>query len=388
MDTPLEGILIIDFSQFLSGPSASLRLADMGARVIKIEQPETGDICRTVYVSNTLLNGESSVFHAINRNKESYQADMKDAMDREKVYRLIEKADIVLHNFRPGVVERLGIDYSSIKKINADIIYGDISGYGKTGPWKNKPGQDLLLQALSGLTGLSGNAGTGPVPVGLAIVDLLAGAHLVQGVLACLYRRANTGEGGQVEVSMLESIMEFQFESITTYYRDGGEPVQRTKSNNAHAYLGAPYGIYETLDGFMALAMGQIPVLGELLSCEPLLGYTEVASWYDERDSIKEILAEHLKTASTQHWLSILEPADIWCAAVYNWKELLDSEGFRILDMIQEVSMSDGYGLKTTRCPIQINDNFMKSEVGMPKLGEHTLKIDEEFSSALSTEDH
>ncbi len=379
MNKPLEGILVLDFSQFLSGPSASLRLADLGARVIKIEQPETGDICRSLYVSNVVLNGASTIFHAINRNKESYQADLKKKSGRENIYQLVKEADIVIHNFRPDVPKRLGIDYETISKINSQIIYGDITGYGKTGPWRNKPGQDLLLQAISGLTSLSGNYGSGPVPMGLAIVDMLAGAHMVQGLLACLFRRTIAQKGGRVEVSMLESIIEFQFESITTYYSDGGEPTQRTKSNNAHAYLGAPYGVYETKDGFMALAMGQIPVLGELLSCEALLNYPEVSSWYDKRDEIKETLSIHLKTKPTKYWLSILEPADIWCAAVLNWNELLDEEGFKVLDMIREVQMSDGFMVKTTRCPIQINDSFLESNIGAPMLGEHTKKINQEF---------
>ncbi|KAA1246403.1 CaiB/BaiF CoA-transferase family protein [Aquimarina sp. RZ0] len=379
MNKPLEDVLVIDFSQFLSGPSASLRLADLGARVVKIEQPDTGDICRSLYVSNIVLNGESTIFQAINRNKESYQADLKDTEEQKKIYQLIKKADVVIHNFRPGVAERLGIDYKTISKLNPEIIYGDITGYGKTGVWKDKPGQDLLLQAISGLTGLSGNDGAGPVPMGLAIVDMLAGIHLTQGILAGLFKKARHKKGTLIEVSMLESIIEFQFESITTYYRDGGEPIQRTKTNNAHAYLGAPYGIYETKDGFIALAMGQIPVLGELLSCSELLNYTEIKSWYNQRDEIKEILSSHLKTKITEYWLSILEPADIWCSAVLNWRELFDSEGFKVLNMICEVVMTDGFKLKTTRCPIQINDQYLESDLGAPKLGEHTKKITTEF---------
>ncbi len=379
MSRPLENILVLDFSQFLSGPSASLRLADLGARVIKIEQPG-GDICRQMYVSHVEMNGESSIFHAINRNKQSYQANLKDETQRKKVYSLIEQADVVMHNFRPGVAKRLGIDYDTVKSINPSIVYGDISGYGKEGPWRDKPGQDLLLQAISGLTTLSGNAGAGPVPMGLAIVDLLAGIHLTQGILACLIRRNKTGAGGQVEVSMLESIIEFQFESLTTYYYDGGQPTQRTKTNNAHPYLGAPYGVYQTADGYLALAMGSIPVLGELLNCKPLTTYTQPASWYDSRDEIKSILADHLKKKATGYWLSILEPADIWCAEIMDWKRLFDTEAFKLLGMIQRVTMSDGYQFETTRCPIRINQELLTSGLGTPTLGEHTAIINQELA--------
>jgi CoA:oxalate CoA-transferase len=378
---PLEDILIIDLSQFLSAPSATLRLADLGARVIKVERPETGDICRQLYVSNVILNGESSVFRAINRNKESFQADLKVEKDKKQVLKLIEKADVLVHNFRPGVIERLGFDYETIKKINPSIVYGDISGYTSEGPWKAKPGQDLLAQSLSGVTGISGNNDSGPVPIGLAIVDILSGSHLVQGILAALIKKAKTGEGTKVSVSMLESILDFQFESITTFYHDGGEPTVRPKSNSAHAYLGAPYGVYQTTNGYMALAMGAIPVLGELLGCEALTEYPEPASWFTKRDEIKKTLADHLKTDSTEKWLSILEPADIWCADVMSWDKLFAHDGFKVLNMIQKVTMGDGFEYETTRCPIKIDGEYLTSTLGSPALGEHTEAVVKELIS-------
>ncbi|OCX53024.1 acyl-CoA transferase [Mucilaginibacter sp. PPCGB 2223] len=365
---PLEDYLVIDFSQFLSGPSAALKLADMGARVIKIEKPGTGDICRHLYTSNVIMNGESSVFHAINRNKESFAADLKVEDDKKQLWELVKKADVVMHNFRPGVMERLGFDYASVKKINPNVIYGEISGYGDTGPWRDKPGQDLLLQSLTGLTWLSGNAG-GPVPMGLSIVDMLAGNHLAQGILACLVRRTINGEGALVQVSMLESAIDFQFEAITTYFYDGKLP-ERSEKNNAHAYLGAPYGIYQTTDGYLALAMGSIPQLGNLLGCDELLAYTEVAQAFALRDEIKTILAAHLLTNTTKHWLDILLTADIWCAEVLSWDKLMQEDGFKVLDMIQEVEMSDGYRYRTTRSPITIDGEHFTSAKGSPKLGE------------------
>ena len=324
-------------------------MADLGARVIKIERPVTGDICRTLYTSNVVMNGESSVFHAINRNKESFAADLKNEDDCKAIHQLLEKADVVLHNYRPGVMERLGFDYKSVSLINPGVVYGEISGYGTEGEWKDKPGQDLLLQSLTGLTWLSGNAASGPVPMGLSIVDMLAGAHLLQGVLACLFSRSISGEGALVQVSMLESSLDFQFETITTFLNDGGALPERTKSNNANAYLGAPYGIYQTANGHIALAMGSIPVLGDLLGCDELKSYTEISEAFEKRDEIKEILANHLKGETTEKWLSVLEPADIWCANILNWQQLMDHEGNKVLDMIQQVEMSDGYTYQTTR---------------------------------------
>ena len=147
MTKPLEGLTVLEFSQFLSGPYAGLRLADLGARVIKIERPEVGDLCRNLYISDTDLEGDSTLFHAINRNKESFAANLKDAKDIELVKKLIEKADIITQNFRPGVIERIGLDYKNVKKINPKIVYGTISGYGSDGPWSSLPGQDLLAQS-------------------------------------------------------------------------------------------------------------------------------------------------------------------------------------------------------------------------------------------------
>lgn len=376
---PLERMLVIDFSQFLAGPSASLRLADLGARVIKIERPAGGDLCRQLYVSNLELDGDSTIFHTINRNKESFAADLKKPEDREIVRSLVSRADVVIQNFRPGVMEKLGFHYEAVKQYNARVVYGEVTGYGKVGPWRDKPGQDLLAQCLTGLPWLNGDASQPPVPFGLAIADMFAGAHLVQGILACLVRRGVTGEGGKVEVSLMESVLDFQFEVITTHLNDGGLPPARSSVNNAHAYLGAPYGIYATADGYLALAMGSVSRLGELLGCPELLEFTDVKRYFTERDRIKGILARHLAAQTTQYWLSILEPADVWCSDVYTWKRLMEHEAFRVLDFVQEVSRRDGVTLPTTRCPIRIDGEIYKSPIGAPSLGQHTAAILHEF---------
>jgi crotonobetainyl-CoA:carnitine CoA-transferase CaiB-like acyl-CoA transferase len=374
---PLEDYLIVDFSQFLSGPSASLRLAELGARVIKIEKPGTGDICRTLYTSDLIMNGESSVFHTINRNKESFAIDFKQPEELQKLKKLLAKADVVMHNFRPGVMERIGLSYDEVKSINPNVIYASISGFGEHLDLKDLPGQDLLLQSLTALTWLSGNQEDGPVPMGLSIVDMLAGAHLAQGILAALYRKATHNIGAQVQVSMLESAFDFQFETITTYFNDGGELPVRTKTNNAHAYLGAPYGIYKTKNGYLALAMGSIPVLASLLQCDALLQFPE--NKFTLRDEIKNILADHLQTQETQFWLDILEPADIWCAGVLNYQQLFPEDGFKVLNFTQQVEMLDGYTYKTTRCPIKIDGEYLTSGKGSPKLGQDNEKIIKEF---------
>ena len=376
---PLAGLVVLDFSIFLSGPSCSLRLADLGARVIKIERPDGGDLCRQLYISNLELDGDSTLFHSINRNKESYAANLKDPAERATVAKLIAHSDVLLQNFRPGVMEKLGFGYEEVKKVNPRIVYGSISGYGGSGPWRDKPGQDLLVQSLSGLTWLSGDATQGPVPMGLSIADMMTGAQLCQGILACLVRRGITGEGGLVEVSLLESLLDFQFEVFTTHLNDGGLQPERSAVKNAHAYLGAPYGIYHTTDGYLALAMGSVNRLGELLGCPPLCEFTDQKTWFTQRDEIKAILAAHLEGQSTAHWLGILEPADIWCADVLTWSRLREQEGFKALNITQLVSRQNGATIETTRCPIRVDGQILSSPRGSPTIGEHTAVIKEEF---------
>ncbi|MBL7741836.1 MAG: CoA transferase [Chitinophagaceae bacterium] len=375
----LEDILVIDFSQFLSGPSAALRLADMGAQVIKIERPGTGDICRQLYVSDVRIEGESTIFHAINRNKQSYAADLKDEDDLEKVKRLLTKADVVMHNFRPGVMERIGLDYETVKSINPSVIYAEVSGYGTEGPWKDLPGQDLLLQAASGLAWLSNNNDENPTPMGVAVVDIMAGTHIAQGILAALYKKGITGEGALVQVSMFESILDFQFEVLTCYYNDGNELPVRSAVNSGHAYLAAPYGIYKTKDNYIALAMTNIVLLAELLHCEPLKQFTNSNDWFDKRDEIKGVLAAHLVTETAGHWLGILEKADIWCAPVMDYDTLTKEEGYRILNMEITVKTSNGLSVRTTRCPLRVDDQLLVSSKGAPVLGEDNEEIDKQF---------
>jgi len=377
---PLEGLLVLDFSQFLAGPSAAMRLADLGARVIKIERPGTGDICRQLYITNLKLDGDSTLFHSINRNKQSYAADLKNPEHLAQVKKLIARADVLIQNFRPGVMDRIGLGYEDVAKLNPKLVYGIVTGYGSTGPWADLPGQDLLAQSRSGLVWLSGDADRPPTPMGLAVCDLAASAHLVQGILACLVRRGVTGLGGKVEVSLLESILDLQFELTSTFLNDGGKLPERSTVNNGHAYLGAPYGIYATADGFLALAMGSVIKLGDLLELPALAAYTDPNSWFTARDEIKALLREHLKHQPTQHWLDRLVPADYWCAEVLNWQQLFHHAAFAQLDWVMEVQREDGPTMKTTRCPITIDGVRFKSPLGAPRVGQHTEKIAQEFN--------
>ena len=379
MTKPLEGLTVLEFSQFLSGPYAGLRLADLGARVIKIERPEVGDLCRNLYISDTDLEGDSTLFHAINRNKESFAANLKDAKDIELVKKLIEKADIITQNFRPGVIERIGLDYKNVKKINPKIVYGTISGYGSDGPWSSLPGQDLLAQSRTGLVWLNGNGGEAPTPMGLAVADMLAGHTLVEGLLAAVIKRFRTDNGSHVETSLVEALLDFQFEVLTTYFNDGNRKPQRSSYNNAHAYLSAPYGIYKTSNGYIAIAMTPLPQLGELLDLNSIKDLHDQKEWFTKRDEIKKDIGDWIEKQTTEHWLSILEPADIWCAKVLDWETMVKHEGFKILDMVQRIKRDDGLDIETLRCPIKIDGEIFKSSKAAPKIGNDNNSIMKEF---------
>ena len=370
---PLEGLVVLEFCQYLSGPSAGLRLADLGARVIKIESPK-GDACRKLAIEDLWVDEDDSLlFHTINRNKESYTANLKDPAVIEKVKRLIAKSDVMLHNFRPGVMAKLGLDYDQVKALNERIVFVEITGYGSEGPWSKKPGQDLLIQAKSGIMHASGNQDDPPVPFGLAIADIICGAQVVQAVLAAMIRVRKIGKGAKIELSLLESLLDFQFELLTTFYKSQQLP-ERSKTNNGHTLLGAPYGLHQTKDGFIALAMVPLEPLAEALGCEELNGYRQKDT-FTKRDEIKKVLAAHLIGQSSEYWLVKLRNADLWAMEVINWQQLVQEKGYTELQMEQSVTEN----LKTTRCPIRLNGERIYGRKPAPKLGADTERIEKEF---------
>lgn len=363
---PLSGVRVLDFSQFLAGPYAALKLADMGADVVKVERAGVGDLSRYLYLTDTKIGGESTIFHAINRNKRSLAIDLKSEADKTAVRELIRGADVVLQNFRPGVMERLGFGYEAVRAINPRIVYGSVTGYGSEGPWVDLPGQDLLAQARAGVMWLSGGRDDGPVAIGLPLADILAGAALAHGVLALLFRRERHGIGGQVETSLIEALADIQFEMLTTWLNDGFRTPSRSASNPAHAYLAAPYGVYATADGHVALAMGKLDLLAQITGLDPA---TAALDAFAERDRIKAALADRLRTAATEDWMEKFVAADIWAAPVMDWKALMDSGVMQTLDMLQEVQRGE-VRLRTTRLPIRIDGLRPAAAQAAPVLGD------------------
>jgi CoA:oxalate CoA-transferase len=366
---PLAGITVLDFSQFLAGPSCALRLADLGARVIKIERPQGGDAGRSLYLADLAFDDSSALFHAINRNKESYTADLKDSADAAAVRALLKSADVMIHNFRPGVMDRLGFGWDAVSAVNPRLIYAGVSGYGSQGPWRDQPGQDLLVQSLSGMAWLSGDAADAPVPAGLSIVDMMAGAQLCQGVLALLVRRGISGKGGRVDVSLMEAAIDLQFEHLAVYLNQGQAMPERSAVANGNVYLAAPYGIYPTADGFLALAMTPVARLGELMG---LGAVSRIANGeeFSRRDEIKAALRDCLAARDTA-----------WVAPVLDWPALTAHPGFIALNMTQTIVAPDGGSLTTTRCPIRVDGAVLTSPRAAPRLGADRAAIDGDLAA-------
>lgn len=380
---PLDGILVLDFSQFLSGPVATLKLADLGARVIKVERPDVGDLCRHLYLSDTDIDGDNSLFHAINRNKESITADLRNEEDRARLHELLKIADIMVQNFRPGVIERHGFGYEDVRKINPRIIYGSISGYGDDGPWKDLPGQDLLAQARSGLMWLTGSRDDPPMPMGLAVADMLAGNALAQGLLAALVGRGAHGRGARIDTSLFEVMIDFQFEVLTTHLNDNRRLPERSAVNGAHAYLGAPYGVYRTANGYLAIAMTpSLQKLAELMEISGLEKfYDDRNAAMNHRDEIKAIMSDVIEKKSTEDWLAVLQPADIWCSEILDWPKVLASEAFARLDFQQTIRRNGTVSLNALRGPIRIDGQVLKSDRAAPTLGVNQALVFDELLS-------
>ena len=316
---PLDGVLVVDLSQFLSGPSATLQLADFGATVVKIERPVVGDSGRGVVLAGLLMDGESCGFLSSSRNKYSLTADLKNAEDKAKIINLIKQADVLVQNFRPAAIQRLGLDYESIKKINPQIIYAEVSGYGQKGCWVDKPGQDLIVQAVSGVSMLSAKSEDGePIPIGLSVIDMLAGAQLVEGIMASLYNANVNGQGAHVLVTMLGASIDFQSDFITAYYRD----------NNCKLTTENKTRIQSTPNGYVVL-----DEMGDGTSHTPIM----------------------------------------------KWQELFNSPLGKSIDMLQDVRRGSGYEYQTTRCPIRLNGEQLRSLLGAPMIGEHTKNIIEHY---------
>jgi crotonobetainyl-CoA:carnitine CoA-transferase CaiB-like acyl-CoA transferase len=373
----LQGVRILSFTQFLLGPAGVQYLADMGADVIKIEPPGGKLYERTWAGCNLFLNNVSAFFLCAHRNQRSLTLDLKSPEGRAVARRLVAGADVLVQNFRPGVASRLGLDYEELKVLNPRLIYVSASGYGETSPYRDRPGQDLLLQAMSGLASISGRAGDPPTPTGGPIVDQHGAALLAMGVLAALYDRSRTGRGQKIEVTMLRAALDLQLEVVS--YHLNGARLRKSPTSLASMIHPGPYGIYETKNGHVALSMSPLPVLQEALQLPKLQPLATSRFNHPAREEIARILEPVMRTRTTEEWVEYLVPKGVWAAPVLDYDGVFADPAVREGDVIEEIEHPIAGRVRLLRFPLEFSGGRAAIRRVPPASGEHTGEILQEL---------
>lgn len=371
---PLSGIKVLEIAHHMAGPSTTQKLGDMGADIIKIEPPGLGEWTRTRPIGNAWVGEYNTSLIALNRNKRSLTLNLKCDEGLDIFYDLVKTADILVTNYRPIIHNKLGTDYETVRTINPRIIYCSITGFGESGPYESRPGQDLIVQALSGVVWNSGRKSDPPIPLGTFVVDAAAGNLALAGITSALYARERTGEGQKVEVNLLSSIMDVQIQEFTTYLNCGIKPI-RSEELMAHPFINSPYGIHETKDSFVALAMTPYEKLAEALECEELKKFTKWEDGQTYKDEIFRIVANVLKTKTTKEWIRQLDFHDVWCGPVHTYEEVESDPQIKHNGTIQSINHPKYGELKFVANPIKFSDTPVTYRMGPPDLGEHNDQI-------------
>jgi crotonobetainyl-CoA:carnitine CoA-transferase CaiB-like acyl-CoA transferase len=379
----LEGVRVLDFTQMMMGPWATQFLGDMGAEVIKVERPEVGEWERGLRAMGELLDGQSPFFLAMNRNKKSVSLNLKDPRARDIVLRLASDSDLLVENFRPGVMARLGLGYEDLAAVNHSIVYVSGSGFGQTGPYVDRPGQDLLIQAMSGLAAYGGRAGDPPTPSGSSIVDASTALLLAFSAMVGLVHKLGTGQGQHIDVSLFDTAVALQCQEIAAFL-NMERPFERSEAGIAGAWLAAPFGVYRTSDGYVALAMGSLEVLGELLEEPRLAAFDDPRRAYDERDEVFSIVQARLRERTTREWLELFATKDVWCAPVQGFDELVDDPQVAHNELLTSVQHPSGRELRVVGVPVRFSATPGSVRSGPPAVGQHT---DEVLASAGYSEE-
>lgn len=371
----LQDVRVLDFTQLLQGPYATQMLGDLGADVIKIEKPGTGDLYRSMTFFNQWIgDGESPCFLPWNRNKRSLAINLKAPESREILLKLAAEADIVVENFRPGVMDKLGLGYEALREVNPRIIYASASGWGADGPYAKRPGQDLLVQGLSGAVFSSGRKSDGPVAIGTALSDQLGALHLVYAILAALYYRERSGQGQRIEVNLLQSVLAFEMQDFFTV-QNMGRGFERPESGIAHPGNGAPFGIYATADGHISIAMTPWSKIVEGLGDPALEAYNNPQILFEQRDEIFELLQQHFHQKTTAEWLDILLALDVWCAPALELKDVAEDPQVRHLQAFTEIDHPKAGRVRVTNIPFRMSKTPGSIRRPAPLVGQHGRDI-------------
>ena len=369
----LTGYRVLDLSIAMAGPLAAMRLGDLGADVLKIE-PVTGEWQRHTSAGGAVGNEVNASFLSLNRNKRSIAVDLKSPAGKELVLRLVADADVFLQNYRPGVAARLGLDYESVRAVRPDIVYVSMSGYGEDGPYVDRPGQDLLLQSLSGALYSAGRTEDPPQAGPYFVADAITAYSAFEGVLAALLHRERTGEGQKVEVNMLDAMIAMQMQELSVR-TVGGVPQTRGHEIHAHSYIRAPYGIFPTSDSYLALAFADLGLLADIFGDPGLAEWDAERDGFKHRDAISAAVARHLRTDTTASWLERLGGRGVWVGPVNSYDDVIDDPqvrhngSFVTYDHPTEGTVTTpGFAFRLTATPATV-------ERGAPTVGEHTTEI-------------
>jgi crotonobetainyl-CoA:carnitine CoA-transferase CaiB-like acyl-CoA transferase len=377
---PLAGLRIVDLTLAMAGPLSTQRLGDMGAEVIKIEGPTRPDFTRSAPMADVHLGGETTPYLTLNRNKKSLALDLKTEAGREVLYRLIRTADAVVQNFRPGVADRLGIGYAKLAALKPDLVYVSISGYGDQGPMVERPGQDLLVQAFSGLTWNAGASDALPHPSPVYMIDVMASHLASEGVLAGVIQRLRTGKGCEVKVSLLGAALEVQIQELSTYLTTGRTAPRGTQPY-ASTWMEPPYGLYRTADGWLAIAQSSLAAIAEVLKSEPLakLAREKPADPEDRdginawRDRIYPVVAAALLSWRTEDAVTAFFEKGVWSGPVNDYETIRKHPQFASYFVTYDHPRA---GAITTTAPsIRFSTDPAPRVTGAPALGEHTADI-------------
>ncbi len=370
----LTGVRILAFTQFLLGPAACQYLADMGADVIKVEPPGRGAWERSWAGAELFINGVSAFFLLANRNLRSVTLNLKSERGADAARQLAARTDVLIENYRPGVLDRLGLGYERIKELNPKVIYASGSGYGSDGPYSHLPGQDLLLQAISGLGANTGTESDGPTVSAAAIVDQHSASLLAMGILGALVHRERTGEGQRVEVIMMEAALDIQTEPVV--YHLNGARLRRPKTPVADTFHSVPYGFYATADGHLAISMTPIKSIAEALgrpaSLEP---YEDPTIAFSKRDEIRAALDPYFRERTTAEWLDILRAHGIWCAPVNTLMETFDDAAIKHIAPVLEFDHPRAGRVRVLKHPVRYSSGVATLRRPPPELGEHTAEV-------------
>lgn len=375
MAQALEGIKVLDLSRALAGPYCTMMLADMGAEVIKVEMPGKGDDSRSW--GPPFVEGESAYFMSINRNKKSLTLNMKSEKSVEIIHKLVKQSDVLVENFRPGAMERLGLGYERVKEMNPRIIYCSISGFGQDGPYRMLPGFDQVLQGMGGLMSITGEAGGPPIKVGVAIADISGGMFAANGIVVALYNREKTGKGQMIDVSLLDSQVAWLTYRAGAYFASGEIP---QPMGSGHPVI-VPYQAFKAKDVFINIAVGNDQLWEKFckaVGLEKVMDdpkFATNAKRVENREEIVKIICDLIATRNGEEWLKILTDAGVPCGPIYTLDKIFTDPQVLHRQMLKELDHPKAGRIKVTGIPIKLSDTPGEIKTAPPVLGQHTQEI-------------